>query len=182
VAGLARFGLLTLNAPFDALAHDLTIAGLVFLATLELIGDKAPVLDSVTHAVQWPLAAAAGAILFASQSSVISWASPELAIIVGLLTGGAVHGVRAAARPSVTAMTAGLGNTAVSLAEDAFAILLAFAAVLAPGLAVFLLVVLLVVGALLTIWLIRNSVRAFTWLARRARRGPARTGRRESPA
>lgn len=36
-----------------------------------LVGDKVPALDSVVHAVQWPLAMAAGAILFASQQSIV---------------------------------------------------------------------------------------------------------------
>jgi hypothetical protein len=156
---LARFGLLALNAPFDALASDVTLGGLFLLAVLEFGGDKVPGLDSIVHAVQWPLAAAAGAILFASQASVVSWVSPELAILVGLLTAGAVHGIRAAARPVVTGLTLGTGNTALSVAEDGSALLLAAASVLAPAVAVVLMLLLLVPLAAAATWAVRRGLR-----------------------
>jgi Domain of unknown function (DUF4126) len=139
---LARFGLLGLAPPYDALSSDVTLAGLLLLALLEIVGDKVPGLDSIVQAIQWPLAAAAGAILFASQASVVSWVSPGLAILVGLLTAGAVHGARTAVRPMVTALTAGLGNTAVSALEDASAVALAATSALLPMVALILLVAL----------------------------------------
>lgn len=129
---LARMGLLGLAAPYDALASDVTLGGLGLLALLEIVGDKVPGLDSVVQAVQWPLAAAAGAILFASQASVVTRVSPELAILLGLLTAATVHGARSAVRPMVTAFTAGLGNGVVSTAEDASALLLVLFSALLP--------------------------------------------------
>jgi hypothetical protein len=155
---LARFGLLALSAPYDALASDVTVGGLTLLALLEIVGDKVPGVDSVVQAVQWPLAAAAGAILFASQTSVISWVSPGLAILVGLLTAGAVHGARTAARPTVTAFTLGLGNTAVSTLEDALAVALAAASALAPGLGLAMLVALVAVVVVAGTWAGRRSL------------------------
>jgi hypothetical protein len=144
---LARFGLLTLTAPFDALASDVTLAGLFVLAALEFVGDKIPGADSVVHTLQWPLAGTAGAILFASQTSVISGVSPELAILVGLLTAGSIHGVRTATRPAVTVLSAGMGNPVVSAIEDGYAVALAATAVLAPAIGLLLLAALLVVVA-----------------------------------
>jgi hypothetical protein len=141
---LARWGLIQLAAPFDALAGDVTLVGLVFLAAIEIFGDKVAGLDSVIHAVQLPLAAAAGAILFASQSSVVTWVSPELAILIGLLTAGGVHAVRATARPGVTMFTLGLGNPFVSIAEDVSAVTLAVVALFAPITALVLFVALAV--------------------------------------
>ena len=143
---LARFGLLALAAPFNALSSDVTLVGLGMLALLEIVGDKVPGLDTVVQALQWPLAAAAGAILFASQTSVISWVSPELAILVGVLTAGGVHAVRAAVRPVVTTLTMGFGNVAVSTVEDVLAVLLAGLALLAPIAALLLLAVLAILA------------------------------------
>ena len=147
---LARGGLLTLNAPYDALAGDVTLAGLALLALLEIASDKVPGLDSVVQTIQLPLAAAAGAILFASQSSTISWVSPQLAILVGLLTAGGVHTVRLAVRPMVTGLTMGLGNAVVSFLEDLLSVALALVAALAPVLGLLFAVglVLLLLGTL----------------------------------
>jgi hypothetical protein len=157
---LARAGLLGLTPPFDALAGNVALSGLALLAVLELVGDKVPGLDSVVQAIQLPLAAAAGAILFASQTSTISWVAPELAILVGLLTSSAVHTLRMSFRPAVTGLTAGLGNGAVSLAEDFFSFLLTTLALFAPLLGLLL----LVFGGLLLFAVAR---RGFTWGARR---------------
>ena len=88
---LYRAGALTLAAPFDALGSDIALAGLTVLAVLELASDKVPGLDSVVHSIQWPLTLTAGAILFASQQSVITDVAPGLAVLVGVLTAGSVH-------------------------------------------------------------------------------------------
>jgi hypothetical protein len=165
---LARFGLLGLAPPYDALASDLALSGLGVLAVLEIVPDKVPALDSVVQAIQWPLAAAAGAILFASQTSVVSWVSPDLAILVGLLTAGAVHGARIAARPVVTALTAGLGNAAVSAAEDGFAIMLTVTSILAPGVGLLLLAALLIVTMLAA----RKAIRGGAKMVRKVRTRP----------
>ena len=147
VVGLAaRLGLLTLAAPYDALASDVALVGLVVLAGLELVGDKVPALDSVVHAVQWPLAMAAGAILFASQQSIVQDVSPGLAILVGVLTAGGMHTLRAMVRPAVNLGTLGLGGPVVSVLEDVLAFVLTVAALLAPILAVVLALALIVVG------------------------------------
>ncbi|MGI8550804.1 MAG: DUF4126 domain-containing protein [Dehalococcoidia bacterium] len=166
VALLARSGKLELVAPYNALEHTTTIACLAVLAVFEFVGDKVAVVDSVLHVIQWPLAAAAGAILFASQTSGISWISPDLAIIVGLLTAGAVHGVRTAGRPAVTALSSGMGNPVVSLAEDSASVGLTFLAVAAPLVGFF--VTLLVAGVLgwLAIWVGRRSNRVLHFLRR----------------
>jgi len=147
IVGLAaRFGLLALAAPYDAIGSDLALIGLAVLATIELVGDKVPALDSVVHAVQWPLAMAAGAILFASQQSIVQDVSPGLAILVGVLTAGGVHTVRALVRPAVNLGTMGLGGPVVSTIEDVLAVTLSLAALLAPLLGLVLAVTLLAVA------------------------------------
>lgn len=161
---LARFGLLGLAAPYDALASDVALGGLAFLALLELLGDKVAGLDTFVQAVQLPLAATAGAILFASQNSVVNAVSPGLAILVGVLTAGSIHAARAAVRPAVTALTFGLGNTAVSALEDGFAILLAVLAVLAPLAGLVVAVVLAILLGVATRWAVRRGARLVRWL------------------
>lgn len=170
---LARFGLLGLAAPFDALATDVTLGGLVLLATLEIVADKVSGLDSVVHALQLPLAAAAGAILFASQTTVVTSVSPGLAILVGLLTAGTVHGARAVIRPAVTLMTGGVGNPFVSVAEDGAALLLAGVSVVFPIAGLVLLVVLLLVMAIVGAWTIRRGVGVAGWARRKRGDGRA---------
>jgi hypothetical protein len=169
VAVLARLGLLELAAPFDALASDLTIGGLAFFALLEFVGDKIPGLDSIVETIQWPLAAAAGAILFASQTSAISSVSPEIAILTGVLTAGTVHAARTAARPAFTGLTLGIANPIVSIVEDGFAVALIGASLISPALTIVLLAVLLVVMGLF-IWLgVRSGIRISRWLKARPR-------------
>jgi hypothetical protein len=172
VALLARFGLIELAAPFDALASPVTIGGLALLALIEFLGDKVPALDSAVHLLQWPLAAAAGAILFASQTSVIRSVSPEIAILVGLLTASAVHAARASLRPAVTSTTFGLGNPLVSVAEDGAAVTLAGLAVLAPLLGLALALVLVAVLVVAVVLAVRGGRRVLRWTRRDAVAGP----------
>jgi hypothetical protein len=154
---LARFGLLGLAAPYDALASDVALGGLFILALLEFVGDKVAGMDTIVQAIQLPLAAAAGAILFASQTSVVSWVSPGLAIIVGLLTAGAIHSVRTASRPVVTTFTLGVGNPVISLAEDGTAVALAATAIFAPILGLVLLLLVLTLAAIAASWVVRRA-------------------------
>lgn len=167
VALLARAGSIDLAAPFDALTSTWTIAGLGALAVGEFVGDKVPVVDSVVEAVQWPLAAAAGAILFASQTSVVSWIAPELAIFVGLLTAGSVHGVRTAGRPAVTAASGGTVNPIVSLGEDTTAVGLTVLSVAVPVVGLVAAVLLVCVLTWFAVWAGRRSGRLLGALRRR---------------
>lgn len=164
VSILARFGLIHLAAPYDALATDVAFWGLLVLAVVEFTVDKVPALDSVGHAVMLPVAAAAGAILFASQTGAVTSVDPGLSVVLSLLAGGtiasAVHVTRAVVRP--VANLAFLGPFA-SLAEDAGSTVLALTAALAPILVPFLLTLLVIVAVML-------------WRRLRATRSPAPHG------
>lgn len=158
VSLLARLGLIHLAPPYDALASDIAFWGLAALAVVEFAVDKVPALDSVGHAAMLPVSAAAGAILFASQTGTVTSMDPGLAVLVSLLAGGAisstVHVVRAGVRPVIN--LAFLGPPA-SLVEDAASATLSFAALLMPIL-VPLLLGLLVLGAVL-LWQRRRGIR-----------------------
>jgi len=138
----ARFGLLTLAAPYDALASDVALIGLGIVAIVEIAADKIPGLDTVVQVVQGPVTLAAGAILFASQQSIVQDVSPGLALLIGLMTAGGIHTLRVLVRPVVNFGTMGLGGPVVSTAEDAGAFTLAVFAILAPLVGLVLVVVL----------------------------------------
>src|SRR5215207_10810867 len=143
----ARFGLITLVAPYDALGSWTALIGLGVLAFVEITTDKIPGVDTVLHVIQGPITMAAGAIVFASQQSMIQDVSPGLAIVLGVLSAGGVHTLRALARPVVNAATIGLGGPVVSVGEDVSAVGLTVLALVAPILAIILLAVVIVVAS-----------------------------------
>lgn len=143
----ARFGLLSLAAPYDALGSDVALIGLAIVAVAEIAADKIPAIDTVVQVLQGPLTLAAGAILFASQQSIIQDVSPGLALLIGLVTAGGIHTLRAVVRPVVNLGTMGLGGPVVSAVEDAGAFSLAGLAILAPILGIVLLVVVTILMA-----------------------------------
>jgi hypothetical protein len=159
VSLLDRLGLIHLASPYDALGSDIAFWGLLVLAVVEFAVDKVPALDSVGHAVMLPVAAAAGAILFASQTGAVTSMDPGLTVIVSLLAGGtiatAVHLTRAAVRP--VANLAFLGPLA-SLVEDAGSTALTLTAALVPILVPFLLALLVLAAVML--WRRRRNTRA----------------------
>jgi hypothetical protein len=158
VSLLARLGLIHLAPPYDALASDIAFYGLLVLGAVEFAMDKVPALDSVGHAVMLPVSAAAGAILFASQTGTITSMDSGLGVLVSLLAGGAiagtVHVARATVRPVVN--LAFLGPP-LSLVEDVTSAALSLAATLIPILVPFLLV-LIVLGAMV-LWERRRAIR-----------------------
>src|SRR2546430_7041821 len=101
---LARPARIHLAPPFVALSSDIAFWGLLVLAVVEFAVDKVPALDSVGHAVMLPVSAAAGAILFASQTGTISSMDSGLAVIVSLLAGGAISGTVHVTRAAVRAV------------------------------------------------------------------------------
>lgn len=161
VSLLARAGLVHLAPPFDALQSDVAFYGILLLAVVEFAADKVPALDSVGHFVMAPLAAASGAIVFASQTGAIQQVDPGLTVVLSLLAGagtaGAVHLTRAVARPVANVVLMG---PVVSLFEDAGSAVLSLTALLAP-----LLVPVMLAGGVVAGWAL--------WRRRARRRAPA---------
>lgn len=162
VSLLARAGLIHLASPFDALQSDVAFYGILCLAAVEFVADKVPALDSAGHVVMAPLAAASGAIVFASQTGTIRDVDPGLTVVLSLLVGagtaGAVHATRAVARPVANVVLMG---PVVSVFEDLSSAVLSLTALLAPILTVVLLAAGVVAG-----WTL--------WRRRGRRRVPAR--------
>jgi hypothetical protein len=136
--------LLQLTPPYDLLGHWAVIAVLVVLMLIEMTVDKVPAVDTVNDIIQTFIRPTAGAILFAANANVITDVSPLLAIIAGVVLAGGVHAAKGAARPVVTATTAGTGNWFVSLVEDVVAFFVSLLSIVLPLLAMMLALGLLV--------------------------------------
>ncbi len=169
-----RAGWLALDSPYDVLSSTPGMIVVAVLLVLDLVGDKIPALDSVLHAIGLVIAPVSGAVLFAAQTDITSDLSPVVGAVLGALTAGGMHAGRAAARPFVTASTAGLGNPAVSAAEDGTSLLMTLLAFVLPVLA-FLLVL---AAFALVIWL---AMRARRWARTRRRRQPGPATRDRPP-
>jgi uncharacterized membrane protein len=142
IAGLLiRMDVVSFGAPYDQLGSTPALVIISVLLAIEIVADKVPAVDSVNDMIQTFIRPVAGALLFAGSASGIDpqWSS-SLALILGLVTAAGVHGVKSAARPVVNVSTAGLGGPVVSVVEDVFSLGLSIAALLAPILAVILLV------------------------------------------
>ncbi|WP_261663148.1 DUF4126 domain-containing protein [Deinococcus sp. Marseille-Q6407] len=132
---LAHQGLVTLSPPFDLLGNPWTLLVIFAVGAVDFIGDKVPGIDHLLHLLSGWVAAAAGAILFASQSGLAD-VSPSLAAVLGLLVAGSVQAGRAAVRPAATTLTAGVGNPVLSTVEDGLSLGLSVLALFVPALAV----------------------------------------------
>jgi hypothetical protein len=158
VALLAKFtNLINLSSPWDALTSWWIIGLLLVLTLIEILADAIPAVNHINDIIQTLIRPTAGAIAFAASAKVITDINPVLSLATGLLVAGGVHAVKAVAvRPAVTAATAGVGNTPVSLLEQATAILVSILSVLLPVLVIAFFLVLIALIVLL-IWLRRTT-------------------------
>jgi len=154
--------LINLSAPYDILEHPALLVTIGVLLALEFIGDKVPVVDHALHTVGVVVAPTAGAVAFLAANSHAGLVHPVVAVICGVLAAGLTHGTRAAARPIVTATTGGVGNPVVSLLENLAALVLTVLAFVAPVIAAFAVVLLLILAVV-----VFRRVRAM-WRARAA--------------
>jgi hypothetical protein len=121
VAVLGRLDVLQLSQPFDTLESWPVIGALVVLGLIEFVADKVPGVDHVNDVIQTFVRPAAGAILFAANTGVVSGLDPAIGLICGLILALSVHATKAAARPVVNGATMGIGAPFVSTAEDILA-------------------------------------------------------------
>lgn len=148
-------GLIDLQGPWRWLSNWWTIGVLAVLLVVEVLADKVPVLDSVNDVVQTVIRPAAGAILFAASTHAIGL-HPVLAAICGVILAGGVHAAKASGRPVLTATTGGIVNPVVSVLEDIVSTVISFISLVAPYLAV---VLVLLAGSLAVWWILRRRRR-----------------------
>lgn len=143
----ARFTtLIQLRPEFAWLSNEWVLLGLGALLVGEVVVDKVVGLDHLNDVLGTVVRPLAGALLFVANGNLLGDMSPWLAAAIGLLLAGSVHGGKALARPVVSVATAGLGNPVVSLIEDGVAAVTAVLAIVAPVLAVGLIVLLAVLA------------------------------------
>lgn len=129
---MQHFGLVHLAQPFDLLGNLWLLLGITVVGALDFVGDKIPGIDSAIHTFGGILNAAAGAVLFASNTHLIGHVDPNVSLLIGFLTAGTVQAGRTVIRPASTVTTGGLANPAISLAEDGASATLSVLAVFAP--------------------------------------------------
>ena len=149
-AALGRAGVVDLSAPYDGLESTPVLVLLAGAFVADFVGDKVPVVDHVLHAAGTVVHPVAGALVFAGSTSVASDLPPVAGLLAGALVSGSLHAGRATVRPVSTATTAGTGNPLLSLGEDVGSAILTALAVLAPVIAV--VVLLGLVYALFRAW------------------------------
>jgi len=157
VALTARFtDWFKLGPAWDPLTSWWVIGALVFLVVVEFFADKLPAINHANDAIQTFVRPAAGALLFAASTNVVTDINPIVAMVAGLLTAGSVHIAKSAAvRPVVSLTTGGIGNTPVSILEDIVATVLAIAAILIP----IAIAIMMVLMTTTFIWLLWRSAR-----------------------
>jgi uncharacterized membrane protein len=95
----------------------------------------------INDAIQTLVRPAAGAIVFAASTNIVSGISPVAALALGLVMAGSVHATKSAViRPVVGVASGGTANVPVSMAEDATSTAVSVASIMAP-LVVFLLLI-----------------------------------------
>lgn len=142
VALMAKYtNLIHLSPPWDALTSGWIIGLLFILLLIEFFVDKIPVVHHVNDVIQTFIRPAAGAIVFAASTNIVSGISPIAALAFGLVMAGSIHVTKSAViRPAVGVASGGTANVPVSMAEDVTSTAVSVASILAP-LAVFLLLI-----------------------------------------
>jgi hypothetical protein len=131
---LAKFtDLIVLPPPTDALTNTWVLVVLGVLTTIEFFADKIAAVDTINDIIGTVIRPLAGGVLFTAGALAHGSLDPTLTFILGMVSAGGVHAVKATARPMITASTGGLGNPVVSTAEDLVALTVTvLALVLAP--------------------------------------------------
>ena len=142
-AVLERLDVVDLGEPVTSLSGNAGIAVLAALFLADFVADKVPGVDHVLHIAGTVIHPVAGALLFVAQTDMNTGIPVAVAAVLGAATAETLPGGRAALRPASTATTAGLGNSFLSLGEDAASLALTVLAFALPLLALLLVLVLL---------------------------------------
>lgn len=169
---LGIFGRLGFGEIPDLLMRTDTIVVAVVLFALEFVADKIPYVDSawdVAHTVIRPLGALTLGMILTGDAE--TWQQ----VVSGLAAGGlatASHVAKATARAAINTSPEPASNTAASLTEDGLVAVVVWFAVTNPWIALTLVAILLVAGAVLTVTMFRVARRALR--TRRERRAARR--------
>lgn len=151
----------------------LVIAGVLY--AVEFLADKVPYLDNVwdaVHTVIRPLGAAALGALLAGDELGSQLAGAGGSGVLALIS----HSTKATSRAAINTSPEPASNIVVSLFEDGLVAGVVALAVYNPVLALIAVVVLLIAGAVLTVFLWKTARRAWRGIRERVR-GPRRDDR-----
>lgn len=138
--------LITLKSPWDTMTSWWVLGVLIFLCVIEIVADKVPAVNHVNDVIQSFIRPTAGAIVFAASASNLANVNPVVGLIGGLFVAGGVHAVKSlAVRPAVTAVTGGVGNVPVSIAEDATSTVVSVLSVALPIIAACIIVIIITI-------------------------------------
>lgn len=140
----AATGHLELSPAFAWLASTPAIVMLGVATVLEILAYYVPGVDNLLDAIATPATVVAGAVVAAAVMTdlppIVKWTT---AVIAGGGVAGLTQGVTALLRAKSTAMTGGLGNSAVATGELGGAIVLAVLSIAAPVIAAGLVVLII---------------------------------------
>ncbi|WP_104107823.1 DUF4126 domain-containing protein [Nocardioides sp. 616] len=146
VALVARFtDVITLPAAYAWIESGWAIGIGALLLLVEVVLDKVALVDTVNDAIQTFVRPATGGLIFAAtaaaddleQSSGLLAENPWIAVVLGVLLSGVVHGAKATVRPAIDAGSLGTATPVVSAAEDGASVGLSLVAVFWPVLVIF---------------------------------------------
>jgi hypothetical protein len=150
VSGAAYTGHLQLDTSFAWLGTPSALTMLSVAALAEVLAYYVPVIDNLLDTLATPAALFAGTIVSAA---VMTDVSPMLKWTAAVIAGGGIAGVTQGLtgilRAHSTVLTGGLGNPVIATAELGGAILISFLALVAPTLAIAMVIVFLLVAILL---------------------------------
>jgi uncharacterized membrane protein len=152
---LARYtDLIDLPGGWQWLGNGWVLTILTVLLAVEFVADKVPVLDSVNDTLQTVVRPTAGGLAFGagSTSQTVTVSDPGsffsghqwVPIAAGVALAFGVHAVKAAARPVINTLTAGIGAPVVSTVEDVTSVTVSVLAIIVPVLVVLFLAALVV--------------------------------------
>lgn len=129
-----HFGILHPAHVFASLGSDGATLILAFLALLECVADKLPIVDHAMHLFHFATKPIAAALIVGSSLSATGLPDIviDLAACIGAANGLAIHSGVAALRGVSTATTFGIANPLISLAEDLCALLVSLFALFLP--------------------------------------------------
>jgi hypothetical protein len=144
---LGRAHVVHLAAKMEWLSHDFALVALGVATVVEIAADKIPVVDHVLDAIG--LVARPAAAWLASYAVFRDWPTPwgqGASMALALLALG-IQVAKAKLRIGTTAVTLGHGNPVVSVFEDLASLGLALAGLLAPVIALVVVVALFIAAA-----------------------------------
>ena len=158
VSGAAYTGHLQLDNSFAWLGTSSALTMLGVAALAEVLAYYVPVVDNLLDALVTPAALIAGTLVSAAVMTdvppMVKWTA---AVIAGGGVAGLTQGLTGILRAHSTVLTGGLGNSIIATAELGGAILISFLALVAPAVAIALVMLFLLVAIRLVRRLFRGA-------------------------